>query len=136
MFHSTLDIRILGEQKFQLLAPLVYEDDKFDITVMEGFTFNGGSIPRLFRSIECPLGGVGSKAFCIHDILYGTQLVGRYEADRTLYKALIEQGMDRVIAIAIYLAVRAGGSSAYDNIDSKTMYWEYVTIRSKNEELE
>jgi len=131
MFHSALDIRILGEQKFQLLAPLVYDDDKFDIIVMDGFTFDGGSIPRLFRSIECPLGGRGSKAFAIHDILYGTQLVGRYEADRILYRALIDEGMDRVIAIAIYLAVRAGGSSSYDNIDSKTMYWEYVKIHSK-----
>ena len=135
MFHSTIDLRILGEQKFQLLVPLIYEDDKFNITVMEGFIFDGGSIPRLFRGIECPLGGVGSKAFCIYDILYGTQLVGRYEADRTLYKALIEQGMDRVIAIAIYLAVRTGGSSAYDNVDSKIMYWEYVKIKLKNEGL-
>ena len=40
MFHSTLDLRILGEHKFQLLAPLVYEDDKFNIIVMDGFTFD------------------------------------------------------------------------------------------------
>jgi hypothetical protein len=131
MFHSSLDLRILAEQRFQLLAPLIYEDNKFDITVMEGFTFDGGSIPRLFRSVECPIGGAGSKAFCIHDILYGTQFVGRYEADRILYKALIEQGMDRVTAITIYLAVRAGGSYAYDNIDSKIMYLRYAKIRSK-----
>ena len=131
MFHSHLDIRILGEQKFQLLVPLIYEDEKFYIEVMEGFTFDGGSIPRLFRGIECPLGGLGSKAFCIHDILYGTQLVGRYEADRILYRALIAEGMPRVTAMTIYLAVRAGGSSAYENIDSKTMYWEYVNVHSK-----
>jgi hypothetical protein len=132
VFLGHLDVRILGEQKFQLLAHLVYSDEKFHIKVMEGFIFDGGSIPRLFRGIECPLGGVGSKAFAIHDILYGTQLVGRYEADRVLYRALIDEGMDRVTAIAIYLAVRAGGSFAYDDISTKTMYWEYVNIHSKH----
>ena len=131
MFHSHLDIRILGDQKFQLLAPLIYEDAEFYIEVIPRFIFDGGSIPRLFRGIECPLGGRGSKAFCMHDILYGTQLVGRYEADRILYRALIDEGMPRATAMTIYLAVRAGGSSAYEDISSKTMYWEYVNIHSK-----
>lgn len=134
MFKSHLDVRILGEQKFQLLAPLVYEDSNFEIIVMEGFIFDGGSIPRLFRAIECPLGGVGSRAFAIHDILYGTQFVGRYEADRVLYRALIAEGMDKVTAVGIYLAVRAGGSNAYNDIDTSNMYWDYVNIRSKEKD--
>lgn len=130
MFHSPLDVRILGEQKFLLLSPLIYEDEKYHIETMSGFIYDGGSIPRLFRSIDCPLGGIGSRAYCVHDILYGTQLVGRYEADRVLYRALIADGMDRARAISIYLAVRTGGALAYSNIDRKDMYWQYVNIWS------
>jgi len=132
MFTTPLRVEIVGEQLFKLTDSLIYEDDNYRIEVLEGFIFDGGSIPRLFRGIECPLGGVGSKAFTIHDILYGTQLVGRYKADRILYRTLIDEGMDRVTAVAIYLAVRAGGSFAYDDIDSKTMYWDYVKIQSKD----
>lgn len=133
MFTTPFDVRILGDQKFELLAPLKYEDDVFSIEVLPGFIFNGGSIPDIFRGLECPIGGVGSKVFCIHDVLYATHFVGRYEADRILYRALIEQGMSRAIAISFYLSVRAFGDISYNRPKPDKMYWEFINITSKKD---
>jgi len=133
MFHNYLDVRILGDRKYQVLSTLLYSDREVEVEVLPGFIFNGGNVPKiLWGVIECPIGGKASRPFALHDILYGTKLVSRYMADRILYRSLLEEGIDRAEAISIYLAVRAAGGSAYDVIDSKTLHWEFIKIRTLN----
>ena len=132
MFHNYLDIRILGDRKYQVLSPMKYEDHEIEIEILSGFIFNGGNVPKILWSIiECPIGGKASRPFALHDILYGTKFVSRYMADRILYRSLLDEGVDRAEAISIYLGVRAGGSSAYESIDNNTMSWEFIKIRTK-----
>ena len=133
MFLTNLKIEIIGEQLFKLTDSLIYEDSEYRIEILAGFVFNGGSIPRLLWGIiDSPLGGIGSSCFCLHDVLYATQIVGRYKADRMLYRALLAVGMNRAKAVSIYLAVRAAGQSAFDDINSSDMDWNYVIITSKD----
>ena len=94
-FLTTLKVEIIGEQLFKVFEPLIYEDSKYHITIMSGFVFNGGSIPKcLWGIVDSPIGGIGSSAFCLHDICYGTQLISKEESDLLLYKNLITPGFD------------------------------------------
>ena len=132
MFTTPLRVEIVGEQLFKLTYSLIYEDDNYHIEILEGFVFDGGSIPRLLWGIvDSPIGGLGSSCFCLHDCLYGTKLLSKEIADDILYDTLKASGVQIAECVAIHTAVRLYGGESYDREDNASLYWDYVKIQSK-----
>lgn len=113
MFTTKLDIRFVDVNVYELINPLKFNTDKYEIEIKSGFKFDGGSIPRLFQAIECPMSYAMAYASCVHDALYGSGKLSRKEADKVFYKALIACGMGTLEALAIWKAVRIGGEDHY-----------------------
>ena len=132
MFKTPLRVEIVGEQLFKLTDSLIYEDDNYHIEILEGFVFDGGSIPRLLWGIvESPIGGLGSSCFCLHDCLYGTKLLSKELADSMLYDTLKASGVPITECVSIYTAVGLFGHESYDREDTANLYWDYVKMTSK-----
>jgi hypothetical protein len=113
-----IDIRIHRAGEYELLNTAHAVSRGWDITVLEGFRWDGASIPRsLWSKIGCPM----DYAFesLIHDALYRSGLLDRKTADKIFHDLLIERGTSPVLAKAMYLALRIGGSSAYLNTPSR-----------------
>jgi hypothetical protein len=85
----------------------------FVISIPKGFQTDLASVSPAF-----PLAYTMVKLSClfsavVHDYLYTTCLVSRYEAD-CIFRNLAEaEGVKVIIANAAYLAIRAGGESHY-----------------------
>jgi hypothetical protein len=110
MFTTELQYKKSSHSTHTLTASLKWLDGNISIEVMDGFTFDGASIPRLFWSlIGSPFTGHYTRAACLHDALYVSEMVSRSEADKMLYKAMITDGTRRTKAMVMYLAVRACG---------------------------
>ena len=45
-FTTQLDIKVIGEQAYEVDSPLVYERENQIIQVNKGFDFDGASIPK------------------------------------------------------------------------------------------
>lgn len=132
-FSTPLDIRHIGVQSFLLLAPLVYENDTFTITVYEGFDYDGASIPKtLWSIVGCPVGELYSNAACIHDALYASKLFNRKTCDKIFHEAMLSSGVNKSLAKKMYLAVRAFGESAYTDSPDIQKYRNIVKIEVKN----
>ena len=130
-----LDIRILGDRKYQSISDVIIETSKYKILIAKGAIFNGADIPQAFWSmIGCPLDfALESLA---HDILYRSRVLSRYDSDNVFYELLKQQGVDAVTSRKLYLGVRIGGSEAYeDAMDTMSEYREFVRVEpnvSKN----
>ena len=124
----TIDIRVLGIQQYQLLNDIEFKSSKYLIRIYKGFIYDGASIPSsLWDDVGCPIDFAFESA--IHDGLYRSRLLTRKECDKVFYEALIYKGVSKPKALAMYLAVRAGGEQAYD--DAKYMmahYRNYVQV--------
>ena len=100
-----------------LLLPISWKpalaQDGREVVVPKGFVTDFASIPRLFWSILRPDGEYTYPAI-IHDYLYWMQDRPRQEADDVFRSAMGDFSIDAPTANSIYLAVRAGGQSAWD----------------------
>lgn len=82
--------------------------------VPAGFQFDGASIPRPFWPILSPFDPRALRASLLHDFEYRRgPLVPRKFADVKFRRRLIEDGISRPVAWAMYLAVRAGAWGAW-----------------------
>ncbi len=126
-----VDIRVLSNGNYQLLEPIIYINGKFAITVARGFTYDGASIPRhLWEEVGCPMDYAFASA--IHDALYRSRLLARKDCDKIFHSALVDSGVSKVKAKAMYLAVRLGGQEPYDDaIHMMAHYRNYVSIMPK-----
>jgi hypothetical protein len=118
---------------WELLQPLVHESEHGSFTVPAGFVTDLASVPRLLWCIVPPFGRHG-PASVIHDALYRlrpkieysmpsgdgrpafrciTELA-RAQADRIFRIAMIDDGVPKWRAWAMYLAVRLFGRSAWN----------------------
>lgn len=114
-FITPLDTRLIGEQKFMLIAPLEYENKQIKITIYQSFEFDGASIPEsLWTIIGCPFGGLYTKASCLHDALYASHVFDKKTSDKLFHEAMIASGVKEQTAKQMYLAVRAFGDQAYN----------------------
>jgi len=83
------------------------------IYIRKGFVFDGLSIPRVvWRAVGHPFQGLALPCGLIHDALYVSELVTRREADDIFYKLLVFNGINRVKAWSMWLAVRTFGGLA------------------------
>lgn len=84
------------------------------VEVPKGFVTDLTSVPRPFWSLLRPDGEYAYAAI-IHDYLYWTQPIDRATADSIFWSAMQDFGIDSATAGAIFAAVRAGGSVAWEN---------------------
>ena len=126
-----IDIRIIGHRRYQLLADLYVETSKYKIMLAAGMIFNGADIPEAFWSlIGCPLDFALEAA--VHDALYRSRVLGRKDSDEVFYELLKQQGVDSIKARKMYLGVRIGGASAYeDGMNTMAEYRDFVKVEIK-----
>lgn len=86
------------------------------ITVPSGFSTDGASIPRwLWSVIGAPWDARYARAAIVHDFLYvqrGATKRNRYtrrDADRIFYEIMLDDGVPKWRAWAMWSGVRAGG---------------------------
>lgn len=96
---------------FMLAHPLRYgtNDGKYEIVVPEGFITDLASIPRYLWWWQAPHEAAMAPAI-IHDYLYWLQPCTKEEADAVLYLALLEVGVEKRDARAVYFGVRTAAA--------------------------
>ena len=50
-FTTELCLKVIGEQAYEVMAPLVYENEQVIIQVNPKFDFDGASIPKALWSV-------------------------------------------------------------------------------------
>ena len=114
-----------------LQEPLVYENDKYIITVKAGFNFDFASIPWVFRRVLPKNGKSYDRAACVHDALYASQALPKAECDKIFLSAMLMDGTNETIADAMYMAVKVGGASAYEDTEELEKYKALVEVVEK-----
>jgi len=134
-FKSPLRVELTGEQLFRLTSILHYSNKSIDIFIQEGFEFDGASIPKELRSVYgCPFGALYTLAACLHDALYSSHIFSKHQCDRLFYEAMIASGVERFVAVQLYLAVRAFGHTAYNEKQEIAKHRDLIQITSKGGE--
>ena len=109
-FTTDLCLKIIGHQAFEVIEPLVYENDEVVIQVNPKFDFDGASIPKaLWSVIGSPMTGGYQRAGCLHDALYASEYFPREVCDALFLEAMKSDGVGYVRRYAMYNAVRAFG---------------------------
>jgi hypothetical protein len=95
--------------------PLVYRIgiSNDSITVPVGFVTDLASIPQVLQSI-IRQNGLYLLPAVVHDYLYWKQTCTREQSDQILLFGMIENNVSDIHRIAIYQAVRAAGSFAWE----------------------
>lgn len=92
------------------------------VRVPQGFLWDGASIPKSVQwLIGKPMGRYALSAL-LHDWLYASRILGdtkagRRAADKIFNRTLAQQNISSWRRIAMYRAVRLGGSYAYHKTD-------------------
>lgn len=112
---------------------LIWEDEKYEVRVLKGFDFDFASIPTIITNIMPSNGQEHDRASCIHDALYASQWLSKARCDKIFYDAMIADGVSKIKARSMYLAVKWFGSSAYknDNKDEVVKYRQLVVVGVK-----
>lgn len=100
--------------KFKLLEPVIFTFNEEEMKIPVGFVSDGMSVPRGLWNIVEPLSGKYIKAALVHDYGYSIHYAPRKVIDQLLYDMLVEAGMSRAKAYAIFLAVRSFGGNHWD----------------------
>ena len=114
-----------------LQEPLVYENDKYIITVKAGFDFDFASIPWLLRRVLPKNGKSYDRAAAIHDGLYASQALPKAICDALFLEAMLVDETNETIADAMHLAVKVGGHSAYNDTEELEKYKALVEVVEK-----
>ncbi len=126
---APIDVRFVGEHLAISLLPYHIETKKYNITVLEGFDFDGASIPRVFWSvIGCPFGGLHMVGAFIHDALYASNALSKEECDNVFYELMLANGVDERVAKTMYRAVSMFGHGAYSDTGTKEELRKYKKI--------
>jgi hypothetical protein len=119
-FLSKLDVELIdsdaneGRGTWEVHQPLIFVSDitGTTYTVPVGFTTDFSSVPRVPFVFDI-MGDCAHEAATLHDWLYTEKVESRAKADHILVEAAIATGVPSWKAWAMYLAVRAFGSSHY-----------------------
>lgn len=101
---------------WRLTKPLVFKGSKFGITVVTNFITDGASRPQTLGSLCNRMSGPEAEAAVLHDWLYSKDsgyVYNREQSDQIFYDAMIDGGVNKIRAKAIYWGVRLGGGSAF-----------------------
>lgn len=131
-FKTPLDIRVIGSQTYEVLAPLVYERKNGQtIQVNPGFDFDGASIPRAFWSIVgSPMTDGYQEAACLHDALYASEYFSRKECDELFLEAMESKNVFEFKRNSMYEAVRTAGWMVWKEHKREEVidYRRFITI--------
>lgn len=116
-FLTALDMRDnegIADEKWVLLAPLVYESDvaKRIITVPAGFPTDLASVPRL-PIMYALCGNMARRAAVLHDYLYTSGRESRSMADAVFKEASAVIGVPGLVRWLMWAGVRIGGVAHY-----------------------
>jgi hypothetical protein len=103
-------VREVDEQRWELVAPVVYEGNTETITIPAGFRTDFASVPRIFVWL-LPRYGRYTKAAILHDWLCGQARDGgfrRSDADGLFRRSMRELGVPFVRRWIMWAAVRWG----------------------------
>lgn len=122
MFLTPLRMEKYSKSEYVLLEPLEYVDDTYHIIAQAGFVFDGASIPKILWSvIGSPFTGEYTEAACIHDILYQSCILPRWESD-ALFKTLMEvTHTGKTKRNTMWFGVRIGGWYSIRQYTPKTI---------------
>ena len=129
-FQTELCLKVIGDQAFEVLEPLVYDNGLVIIQVNPKFDFDGASIPKaLWSVIGSPMTGGYQRAGCLHDALYASEYFPREVCDALFLEAMKSDGVGYVRRYAMYNAVRAFGWMVWRNHKQEEVnaYRKYVT---------
>lgn len=113
-FLNPLSAREIGEGVWQLLHAFYVMVCDQEIIVPPMFTTDFASVPRLPFAYAL-FGGLGNRAAVLHDYLYSERKFDRETCDKVFYAALVVCGVSKWKAYMMYLGVRVGGGSYWDN---------------------
>jgi len=107
-------VRKIAAKRFMLLDSVTIQlDDKYVISIPEGFVYDSGSVPFFFHTTHgCPFGTKADYGYLAHDFLYSRARMGvadmsRQYADRAMREIHRARGMGVLRSGSIYRAVRA-----------------------------
>ena len=110
MFTTKLNIEVLGEQAYEVVSPLVYENKELILQVNPKFDFDGASVPQCLWSFGfSPMTGGYQRSACLHDALYASEYFDRDVCDKLFLEAMESEGVGYMKRYAMYSAVRAFG---------------------------
>ena len=113
-----------------LHEPLIWEDEKYNIMVKEGFDFDYASIPTIITNLLPKNGQEYDRAACLHDALYASEYFERKVCDDIFLEAMESEGVSRFKRLAMYYAVRMFGGSVWKghNQDEVNDYRRFITV--------
>ena len=135
-FKTELCLKVIGDQAYEVMEPLVYEDDEVIIQVNPKFDFDGASIPQaLWSIVGSPMTGGYQRAGCLHDALYAAEYYPRDVCDKLFLDAMKSDGVGYLRRYAMYNAVRAFGWTVWKEHKKEEVdeYKKYVTSIELND---
>jgi hypothetical protein len=117
-FRSGIPVRLtlFDGGRARLDDAVEYETDDGHVYVAPlDMVFDGASIPRAaWSAVGHPFDARYLPAAVIHDALYQQQVTTRARADAVFREALRANGVNRVRATTMWLAVRVGGAGGWN----------------------
>ena len=105
MFKSSLKVEKIGENRWALLEPLVYDGSK-QYVVPAGFETDFASVPQAVWWFCPPAAGNHAKPAVLHDYLCETAN-NQPAADKVFLEAMKSNGVGWIKRITMFNAVRA-----------------------------
>ena len=134
-FLTQLELKVIGNQAFEVTQPLIYSTSGVTIRVGKGFDFDGASVPKLLWSFGfAPMGGGYDKSACLHDALYAGEVFEREICDELFLEAMESEGVSYLKRTMMYLAVRLFGWIVWKNHTEEEVnaYKKFVYVESSN----
>lgn len=132
-FTTDLVIKKVGDQTYDLVEPLVWNDNISIIQVNPKFDFDAISIPKIFWSIiDSPFTGKAVKPATLHDALYASEYFERHICDLYFLHAMESEGVGYFKRYAMYNAVRLFGGQVWKehNKEEVNAYRKFITYLS------
>ena len=129
-FKTDLCLKVIGEQTYEVIEPLVYDNGLILLQVNPKFDFDGASIPKaLWGIIGSPMTDGYQRAACLHDALYASEHFNRKTCDELFLEAMKSDSVGYFKRYAMYNAVRIFGGAVWakHNKDEVNAYRKYIT---------
>ena len=130
-FKTDLVVKKVGDQLYDLIEPLVYDNGLMIIQVNPKFDFDAISIPKVFWAlIDSPFTGKAVKPAVLHDALYASEYFDRKTCDDIFLEAMESDGVPKAKRLAMYYAVRMFGGQVWKghNKNEVKSYRRFITV--------
>jgi len=106
----------IGAKLWKITLTYYITVDGEQYVIARGFLTDGASNVRVLWGLCPPMSGLTAEPAVLHDWLYSldcTLPLTRKQADQIFYQAMIEAGVSKLRAKAVYYGVRMGGASSF-----------------------